>query len=118
MNPGELRHRIALERPVVTQDEHGAEVITWTQEWPSVPAKIAPISGKEFLAGQGIVGQVTERITIRWRPDVDPAMRAVRVTAEGSPARFEVYNIAAVLPDDKSGREWITLMCNRGVNNG
>jgi SPP1 family predicted phage head-tail adaptor len=118
MDAGRLRHRVTIDERVTSQDEHGDPVVTW-QPWASnVPAEIAPVSGKEFLAGQGVVAQVTCRIVIRWRQGVVETMRVRHVVDAGSPLREDVYNVAAVLPDNDSGRDHLTLMCTKGVNEG
>ncbi len=118
MEAGRLRHRITLQERVTSQDEHGDPVVTWTSWAEIVPAEIVPVSGREFLAGQGIVGQVTTKIRIRWRPGVVETMRALHTVDAGSPGRVDIYNIAAVLPDPDSGRVFVWLMCARGVNDG
>lgn len=118
MEAGRLRHRIIIDERVTAQDEYGDPVASWVEWAANVPAEIAPVSGKEFLAGQGIVGQITTRITIRWRPGVVPTMRLRHLVEDGSPPLFDIYNVHAVLPDPKSGRSHLTLMCTRGVNEG
>lgn len=46
---GELRHRITIETPTVTQNEYGEDVPTWGQAL--VWAKAIETPGREFVAG-------------------------------------------------------------------
>lgn len=106
-----LRHRIDIQRPVRTQNsETGETVTTWESVWCGVPAEIAPSSAREFIASQSLQSDITARITIRWRDGVTADMRVKRGDT--------IYNIAGVLPDPHSGREWITLPVSTGVNEG
>ncbi|HDG7399279.1 phage head closure protein, partial [Klebsiella pneumoniae] len=53
---------------------------------------------------------VTTRITIRYREGVT---RKHRILFRG-----RIYNIEGVLPDPRSGREYLTLPCSEGANDG
>lgn len=109
LSAGRLRHRVRLERFDTSNDSNGDPV----QEWDLVAevwAAIEPLSAREFVASQAMQSQVTARITIRWRDDVVAAMRIVHGA--------KVYNIAGVLPDKESGREYLTLPVTEGVNAG
>lgn len=110
MKAGELRHRITIEEKVITRDDFGGEVSTWMKWAENVPAAIAPLSGREFMTANTELGQVTTRFVIRYRPGVAPLMRIIH---DG-----KLYNIAAVLPDQKSGRVSLTLPCTEGTNDG
>lgn len=105
-----LRHRVTIERLVPVQDEIGGEARKWVAWASSVPAEILPISAGELLAANQVHGEVVARIVIRWRSGVEPSMRVVHGD--------DVYQIAGVIPDNKSGREHITLPVSRGVRNG
>lgn len=120
---GRLRHRVRLERYDYLLDSNGNVVQDPTtgetpREWQEVAVlwcEIAPISGREFIMSQAIQSQVTARLTIRYRDDVDASMRAVHVRS-GRPD--VVYNIKAVLADVESGLEYITLPCSQGTGDG
>lgn len=104
---GELRHRVDLQEPVTTQDPETGEMETvWTtvaRPW----AKIAPMSGREFVAAAAEQSEVRGKITIRYRGDCDATMRVVH--------RGKWYAIHAVLPDAESGIEHLTLMTGEGM---
>ncbi len=78
----------------------------------SLPASIEPVSAREFGASNRIGSEVTTRIVIRWAPGVTADMR-VRDLTTG-----DLYNIQGVLPDPKSNREYLTLPCTTGINDG
>lgn len=104
---GALRHRIDLQRNTVAQDPVTGEMVSGWATVATVWAAIAPLSGREFMAAGAEQSEVQGRITIRFRTDVDASMRAVH---DG-----KYYNVLAVLPDQESGREHLTLMVSEGV---
>ena len=120
---GRLRHRVRIERYAelldsngnVLQDPVSGEIPREWQEVATVWCEIAPISGREFIMSQAIQSQVTARLTIRHRDDVDASMRAVHVR-KGRPD--VVYNLKGVLADVESGLEYLTLPCSTGTGNG
>lgn len=110
---GTLRHRIAIQEPTETQDPNTGEItIVWNtvSGMSAVPAEIAPLSAKEFIAGQAIQSEIVARITIRYRAGITAKMRAVH----GS----KIYNIRGVLQDPKTGIDWLTLPVSEGTNAG
>lgn len=118
MQPGRLRHRIDLQTPVDQQDSFGEPITTWQDFVANVPAAIEPLAGREFYAAQQEQSDVTTRIRIRWRQGVTELMRAVHtfvIDPDTSPPTFQsdVYDIEAVLPDQRSGRRELVLMCRK-----
>ncbi|MBK4414170.1 phage head closure protein [Enterobacter hormaechei] len=110
MQAGKLRHRVTIQEPVMVQNpETGAVNKTW-RDLATVWAEVSPLSAREFIAAQASQGEITTRITIRFRPGIT---RMNRILFRG-----EIYNIDGVLPDPKSGREYLTLPCSEGVNDG
>lgn len=111
MEAGKLRHRVTIEEKTQTQDGVTGDVThTWTTWAENVPAAIEPLSGREFVTSAAQQAGVTARITIRWREGVTADMRIVH--------NGTLYNIAAVLEDNNSGRSHITMPCSRGVSEG
>lgn len=104
-----LRHRIEIERLTETRDTTtGAKAESFVPYVSDEPAEVYALSGSEFARASSEYGRVTHRITIR-RNDV---RSSDRITHEGT-----LYNIRAILPDFKM-RQWLTIMCESGVNNG
>ena len=108
---GGLRHRVDIQQRTETQDTTtGESVTTWTTLWPKVPAKIEPLSVKEFLQSKTDQASVSARVTIRYRSGMDASMRIVH--------NSKIYNPAGFLADRKSGLEYLTMACSEGVNEG
>ena len=64
---GQLRHRISIVRPNLTQDSFGGTQIGDDSLFADrVPASIETLTGRELYAAQQKVSEVTHRITIRW----------------------------------------------------
>ncbi|WP_110642458.1 phage head closure protein [Salinicola sp. CPA57] len=110
MQAGKLRHRVELQQKGTGRNPDTGGVIDVWQSVTTVWASIEPLSAREFIAAGATQASVTTRITIRYREGVTAQMRAV--------SRGKIYNIEGVLPDDKSGREYLTLPCSEGVNDG
>jgi head-tail adaptor len=111
---------MVIERPVVTRDDTGAEIIaSWSQVavvWAHI-APIAPPRGREILAEGIVQDQVDVQVTIRWSPLID-AMSAkwrMRFPAADNPI---VYNIASPPVQSDMGQRQVIVMCKAGLNEG
>ena len=110
MKAGTLRHRVTLQALTETG---GPDTGYRDKSWADVAqlsADITPLSGREYIAAAASQSAVSTRITIRYWPGVTAAMRLKQGDV--------LYNIEAVLPDAKNGKEHLTLMCSTGVNDG
>jgi SPP1 family predicted phage head-tail adaptor len=107
MQAGRLRNRVTIQRPVRIQNDSGEVIVdTWTDVAP-VWAAIESVTGREYMASTEFRANVTHRIRIRYRADVDATHRVVD-------ARGTIYSIDAVLPVRGLQRE-LQLMCSSGV---
>lgn len=105
-----LRHRITIQSQTLTQDTTtGENTVSWSAFLADEPAEVVPLSGKEFISAAASQAQVDCRMTIRWQSGVLPTMRVVFDSQN--------YQIRAVLPDPSNAR-WLTLMVQRGVDDG
>lgn len=69
MRAGLLKHRLTLQSPQTTRDAVGEQTLSFTTV-ATVPAEVAPISGREqFLASQR-QASTTHVIRIRYSPQV------------------------------------------------
>lgn len=110
MQAGKLRHQITIQEPVTVQNtDTGAVNKSW-RDVAIVWAEVYPLSAREFIAAQASQGKITTRITIRFRTGISHKHRII--------FRGGIYNIEGVLPDPVSGREYLTLPCSEGVNDG
>ena len=108
---GRLRHRVTIQQPVQAQDPVTGELVqTWTDFAADIAAAIEPLSTREFAAAQQIQSEIVARIVIRYRTGITAEMRVIH--------NGTVYNIAGVLADKDSGREYLTLPVSTGVNQG
>src|SRR5262245_32357387 len=108
---GRLRHVVSLQQLVTTLDDAGAVSETW-QEVAKVFAAIEPLSVREFIAAASLQSKASVRITIRHRDDIRADWRIVNAR------NGIVYNPQGVLTDVDSNREYLTLPCSQGVNDG
>lgn len=108
-----LRHRVSLERPIVTADEtSGAKSEAWEPVLLDQPAEKYALSGSEFIAAATTQMGITTRWTLRYHPDAAAMNGSWRIVHNGVP-----YNIVALLPDFKES-QWFTIMTGSGVNDG
>lgn len=106
---GRLRHRINLLAFQRGYDPNtGENTEGYSVGASDIPAEVAPLSAREFVAAQAGQAQVVVRITIRYRPGVVPTMRVE--------FRDKTYNVEGVLPDPDSGVEYLTLACSEVVS--
>jgi len=99
MRIGELRHRVTLRKKEIAEDALKQQSEVWT-DIATVWARIEPLSGREYFAARQENAEVTAKITIRYRKDVTPDMRAVsegRVFDVLSMINPEERNISLVL---------------------
>ncbi len=101
MKIGNLRHRVVLQKKVVTEDEIKQQSEVWN-DYAYVWASIEPISGREYFAARQESAEVTARITIRYLKDVTPDMQVLF----GNRA-FEVVSVI----NPKETNESLILMC-------
>lgn len=95
IDPGQLRHEVALESAALTTDGLGGHIESWT-EVATVFARIEPIGAtSEFGAGQ-TRETATHRFTIRHRGDVASGMR-FKVNGP-------IFEILTVSDPDETGR--------------
>lgn len=107
---GKLQHRITLQAQSSTQDaDTGEMLVTWA-DVAELWASVEPLSAREFVASAAGQSQISARITIRYRQNIDANMRILH--------RGRIYNVEGVLADRESGLEYITLPCSEGTNDG
>lgn len=84
MKSGPLRHRLALLKPVITEDAYGQQVATF-QKVTEVAAEDASPNqtnmayARELVAGGAEVSLSVRQITIRYRRDITEDWRVMRL---------------------------------------
>ena len=74
VDPGRLRLRLVLEKPVRTADGAGGARLGWNGVG-IVAADLVPLRPDQRPTGQGIADLVLHKVVIRYRTDVEPADR-------------------------------------------
>ena len=105
MGAGTMRHRVQIQAKTVAHDDHGAPVATWTPV-ATVWASLEATSTREWFAAQQVQSEVTQRIRIRYRTDIDATMRVVH--------KGRVYDIVGILPNNRQTQ--CVLMCKERSN--
>ena len=70
---GKLRHRIRLQRPIITKDSIGSEIES-LEDMGNAWATIEPISSKSYSKTKQSPTDISTKIIIRYRKDVTPRM--------------------------------------------
>lgn len=107
LSADKLRHVISFEEEVEVVDSAGYRSKTWQKVFNRVYASVDQLSGKEMMSSSVEYSKVSARITIRYRENINHSMRIIH--------RDNIYNIEAVINDNKSGVEWMTLLVSTGV---
>lgn len=95
IDPGMLRHELALEEPVETPDGAGGFTIVWNLV-ATIWAQLEPVDpANESWAGRN-ASELTHRVTMRFREGVKQGMR-FRKTAR-------LFPILSVQDADETGR--------------
>lgn len=118
ISASDLRHRIRIEQfaPVLNsagdpeQDPDTGEVLQSWQLVAQVWAKISDLSAIRVLQAQQLQSNIVGLIYIRFRDDVNTAMRIVH--------NDMVYEITGLIHDTDSMREWLQIPVSSGVNAG
>lgn len=108
MQSGRLNKRIKISQLVTGSpavDALGTPNTSW-EEVDTVWGSIEPITGREFWARQEIQSEITARIRIRYRDDVEPGMKA----EYGG----KVYTIKNII-DPQEDHQELQLMVSEGV---
>jgi SPP1 family predicted phage head-tail adaptor len=102
---GELRHRVTIQYLSATTNlTTGIVTEAWTT-FATVWAKVSPVAVREFqnevVAGGIASAKISARIKIRYITGVVSSMRVTH--------HDRTFNIEAVLPDDLTGLQYLTL---------
>jgi len=111
MQTGKLTDYVEVQKKAIVQakDGSGDRVEGYVTEFP-VWADIQGVSVSEFIGARANQVKVSHRIVMRFS-DVPKNIQwqDYRLLCDE-----QVYKIIGALPDNKSGKEWITLACESG----
>lgn len=113
---GKLRHRVRIERFESPGTDSNGDTLpsVWVTVADNVAAGIDPLSARELMQAQAMQSAVNTKLTLRYRTGLNAAMRIVHTNRGGT----TIYNIAGVIPDNRSGLEWLTLPVTNGISEG
>lgn len=74
MNPGELRHRITLQKKFTSTNENGFNVESW-EDVKTLWAAVTNLHGREYFAAAAVQAENTVKFTIRYLEGIDESMR-------------------------------------------
>lgn len=108
MRAGPLNKRVTFQRRVTGRDEFGQPVEGW-EDIATVWASVEPISGRELLAAQQVMGETTHRLRCRYRSGLTAANRALY--------KGRVFDLQpAINPREQNAS--LEIMAKEGVSNG
>jgi len=96
-----LNKRVTIQRLEKVPDDYGQPVDTWV-DVATLWAAIEPLRGREYFSAMSEHAEVTTRIRIRYRDDVDRTMRVVYGSI--------VFEILHIIHPEFDRRE-LQLMC-------
>lgn len=109
-DPGEMRERIELQRPIQTRGPGGGPATGFETLRPNVPARKLTERGLEVFAGARFIGKVEMGVAIRYWPGHGLDARH-RFFHEG-----RIFNIVSVVESER--RSELILLGTAGANDG
>ena len=105
MKASKLRHRITIRKMDNANNDYGETTNAW-KDYLTLWADFKPLSVNAIVSSKAEGSKVIARCVIRYRRDIDETMQVLH---EGT-----LYNIDGMpLPDDKTGKEYLTLMLTK-----
>lgn len=106
MNTGKMRHRITFQVEAGNRGRSGDTKFQWADHC-TVHAEYITTGSRALFAAQQLHSEVTGMFRLRYRPDLDAAMRIM--------FNGKVYSISAVVDVDERHRE-LNVMVSTGVS--
>ncbi|MCG5277794.1 phage head closure protein [Providencia rettgeri] len=104
MQAGRLRHKVTFQRNELVKLPSGARKNKWI-DIVTTRAEVKPISGRELLTSGAEMSEITVRVWMRFRPDINSTCRMLYNNLS--------YDIQSAIPDVKKTR--LELLCKQGV---
>lgn len=108
----ELRHKVIIQtKSVASRDEDGFILPNAWTTYKKLWAKVTPVAARDLALGQSELTEVTARLKIRYRTDIDTTMRVLW--------KDKTYSIVSEgLDDNVDGYTYSTFNLSSGVENG
>ncbi len=111
MQAGKLNNRVAIDRPDVSQNETGEEIIVW-HHVGTYWANIKPLRGREALRVNVNLAEMDTVIELRWTPGLDQMTTKWRMRRPNV-----IYDLKSIAHVELDQRE-IEILAHSGVNEG
>ncbi len=98
-----LRHRLKFFRQTPTRTPTGAASVGQWEHSLTLWGQFTPLSVKDIISGQAQGTQITARVKIRHRSDIDSTMRV-----EHTGRMYAI--VGEPLADNRTGMEYLTVM--------
>lgn len=105
-----LKYIIKIETQETSRGDFGETSIKWVTKYNKVYAHFTPLSSKELLLNAQLQKETTCRFLIRHRDDINEGDRII--------FKNKIYDIKGVIEDNETQKEWLTIECSQGLNNG
>ncbi|SHK48897.1 phage head closure protein [Paramaledivibacter caminithermalis] len=101
MKIGELRDRVTIQENILTPDGYGGFSEVWQDKY-TVWANIKPLRGREYFEMKKVQSEITHKITIRFRNDINTSNR---IKYKG-----QIFYIKSIIDIDNRHR-FLEIMC-------
>lgn len=101
IDPAGFRHRITFQKEEKTPDGVKGFTVAWN-DFAVAWASIAPLVGREYFYAHQITAEVTHRIRMRYRKDINSKMRIT--------LGERVFNIESII-DMEERHVYLELLC-------
>lgn len=113
MEPGELRHKVTVQRSTDQQDARGGVVEAYTDWLPDIWAEVLHLTPRELWQAQQVNAEITMKVRLRYRPGLDAKCRVKWQRDPGSPTSIDFLEVAGPPIEVAGRRDEIWLMCIR-----
>ena len=105
----ELRHKVVIQSKVEGgRDEDGYNLPNAWTTYKNLWAKVTPVAARDLAIGQSELSEVTARLKIRYRTDINTSMRILW--------KDRIYSIVSEgLDDNEDGFTYTTFNLSSGV---
>ena len=104
---GEMRHRVSIQRPVVTVNALGQEDTAWMTLASRYAARVRQTGSRELWRAQQVQPDISFEITMYWLAGVESKFRVI--WHDGETNRTLQIEMPPINPDGR--KRWMTMFC-------
>lgn len=118
MEPGELRHKVTIQRATNALDQRGGIVEDFTDWLVDIWAEVLHLEGRELWQAQQVSAEINMKVRLRYRPGLTSKCRVKWKRDPGSPSLVDYLEVFGP-PIEVAGRQdEVWLMCIRRDSEG